>query len=160
MAKRTPSRLRITLTESMLFQAERATITVEQEINKLRDGGMSEEAIRRLLLQDLVSEESTIFGQFKNAMREEITGTMAQAFEAGVVDEFQAQTGGEAEYRWTTVGDADVCEDCEERAGAVRSLAEWRAIGLPKSGFSRCDRRCRCEITPVEADAPAEIIGG
>lgn len=155
--KRIPNKLRITLTEAMLFQAEKNTITIEQEIRKLKDGGMSESAIRELLLQDLVSDESTLFGQFKNAMREEIAGTMAQAFEQGVAEVFQAELGGEIDCRWTTVGDDDVCEDCDPRAGMVRSLTEWRAIGLPKSGFSRCDRRCRCEISPTAAGAPDRI---
>jgi len=33
------------------------------------------------------------------------------------------------------------CPDCEDRAGKVKTIAEWRAMGKPKC-------KCKCKLVP------------
>jgi hypothetical protein len=49
-------------------------------------------------------------------------------------------------YKWVTVKDNKVCPDCTPRHGQVKSMKDWRLIGLPRSGWSVCRSRCRCVL--------------
>jgi len=147
--------LLIGIRQNTILEAERATIEFEKYITNLRSSGMSDAEIKRLILADFLDKNPRLFGAYKNAIREEIAGAVHQADALGAADEFAAD--GDQLMRWTTVGDQRTCEDCEGRAGRVQLLSMWRLMGLPKSGFSRCGRRCRCELTPARADAPKRI---
>src|SRR3990167_4924089 len=138
----TMKKLLITVRQDTITEAARATIAFENEIRRLRQSGMTDVEIKQLLLEDFVSENPTLFGAYKNAVKEELAGAVHQADALGAVDTFGED--GDPEMIWTTVGDDASCEDCEGRAGRVEKLSIWKAIGLPKSGFSRCGRRCRC----------------
>ena len=150
--------LKITVHNGMILEAEKATISFQQYVQMLRTSGMSDEAIRQQILTDFANENSVLFGAYKNSIRELITGGMHQSYQLGVTNQYLADYGEAAIMRWTTVGDDASCDDCNTRAGEEAPLREWQVRGMPKSGFSRCGRRCRCELTPVEADAPASIV--
>lgn len=151
-------RLFILLHNGALIEAQKGTLTFQQQIETLRALGMSDAAIRAQILQDFVDDNGVYFGAYRNAIREQVAGGIHQAYQIGVNETYKATNASPSgQYRWTTVGDKNSCDDCTSRAGEVRSLEEWQTIGLPKSGFSRCGRRCRCEISPIEVDAPAEM---
>tara|TARA_R100000388_G_C7129822_1_gene104886 strand:+ start:180 stop:407 length:228 start_codon:yes stop_codon:yes gene_type:complete len=57
--------------------------------------------------------------------------------------------GGNADYRWVVARGVKHCEDCEDRSGEVRPFEEWVALGLPASGWSRCNFRCYCTLDPT-----------
>ena len=150
------SRLLIVLHNGAFIEANKATLTFQQQVETLRALGMSDESIRRAILLDFIEDNGMYFGGFRSAIREQVAGGVHQAYQLGVNETYKA-SGGDGLYRWTTVGDERSCEDCAERAGQEKTLEEWETIGMPKSGFSRCGRRCRCEITPVEVDAPSKM---
>lgn len=150
--------LSITVHNGVVLEAEKASITFQQHIQTLRASGMTDQMIRSQMLQDFASENSVFFGAYKNAVREVISGSVGQGYQLGVTDSYREQFGESGLMRWTTVGDDSSCDDCESRAGEEATLREWEIRGMPKSGFSRCGRRCRCELTPVEVDAPDKIM--
>lgn len=49
-------------------------------------------------------------------------------------------------FYWTVVS-AKPCPDCQGRDGQGRTMEEWRTVGLPGSGWSICNRHCRCVLT-------------
>lgn len=152
-------RLLLVLHNGAFIEANKATLTFQQQVETLRALGMSDESIRQAILLDFVNDNGVYFGAYRSAIREQIAGGIHQAYQLGVNETYRVEDpSGEGMYRWTTVGDEKSCDDCAQRAGEERTLEEWQTIGMPKSGFSRCGRRCRCEVTPVEAEAPARIV--
>ena len=147
----------ITLEQRGLLEAEAATAEFRRTIQSMRAMGMTDVQIRQRLLSDFVDENGMLFRSFANRMKNMVADAVHQAYEVGVVSAYDAELEQDHAMRWTTVGDENVCEDCDLRAGEARPLSEWKILGLPKSGFSRCGNRCRCEITPDELDAPSEI---
>ena len=131
------------LRENIILEAQKGTITYEQLVRQLRSSGMGEAEIRQIILQDLIDANPVYFGAYKNALKDRISGAAGQAYQEGVAEKFEGQ-----ELRWVAVGDENSCIDCTERAGQTGTMEFFRLIGLPKSGFSRCGQRCRCELVP------------
>lgn len=156
-AKDKVKELMLSVRQNAIGAAEKATLTFEMLVRDLRTAGMSDIQIRTRLLNDFVDANPRFFGQFKNEVRDLITSAQGRAYQQGVVEDV-AGTG--VMMRWTTESDENVCDDCEARAGDVRSMLEWEAIGLPKSGFSVCGTNCRCELTEETLGAPDTLAGG
>ena len=56
------------------------------------------------------------------------------------------RSGGEKLYRWV-LGETKTgthCPDCEARAGKVKTIEEWKAMGKPKC-------KCKCRLVPISA---------
>jgi len=149
--------LMLVIHNGAMVEGSKQTLTFQQQLNRLRALGMGDAEIRQLLLNDFVDANPVYFGAYRSAIKEQIAGGIHQAYETAAVDAYR-ESGVTGDFRWTTVGDNKSCADCAERAGEIRPLDEWELIGLPKSGFSRCGERCRCEITPVAFDAPDRIV--
>jgi len=67
-----------------------------------------------------------------------------------------AQRADDALYVWVCAL-VKTCRDCMPRHGQVDTLANWRARGRPRGGWSVCRGRCRCMLVPRfgdGADAP------
>ena len=58
--------------------------------------------------------------------------------------------GMDALWTWITVHDNRVCDDCKARHNKTKTMREWAALGLPKSGFSVCGDRDRCMLMPAD----------
>jgi hypothetical protein len=56
-------------------------------------------------------------------------------------------------WEWLTTSGRP-CEDCEPRHGMVKAYEQWRSAGLPRSGFSRCQSRCKCVLVPDDRVEP------
>lgn len=147
-------RLFITISQGLVIEAGRTTLTFQKRIQDLKDAGVGEDEIRRIFLRDFMSENPVLFGEFKAGVRDTIAGAVHKANAIGIEESIDIDT---TLMKWTTVGDERVCKDCKGRAGQVRTMEEWRLIGLPGSGFSVCSSRCRCQITPASVDAPDRI---
>jgi hypothetical protein len=148
--------LTITVHNGMVLEAEKATISMQQHVQMLRAGGMTDAAIRELMIADFHAENSALFSSYKNGVRELITGGVHQSYQLGVTNEYLSSYGDEAPMKWTVESD-NPCDDCAARAGEVDTLRNWTIRGMPKSGFSRCGRRCLCSLTPEEMNAPATV---
>ena len=56
-------------------------------------------------------------------------------------------------YRWQTMDDMEVCEDCLERASwEPMDIADWMKHGLPGTpeAETHCGKNCRCELILLE----------
>jgi len=52
-------------------------------------------------------------------------------------------------YKWVTMGDENVCDDCSERAHwEAMDIADWMKEGLPRTPEcnTECGENCRCEL--------------
>lgn len=53
-------------------------------------------------------------------------------------------------WKWETMHDEDVCEDCQERASwPPMDIADWMKEGMPRTpeAETKCGENCRCELT-------------
>ena len=56
------------------------------------------------------------------------------------------KAGGEQQAVWIAVMDKATCDDCMERHGVSKTMAEWEAEGLPGSENLMCNGNCRCDF--------------
>ena len=52
-------------------------------------------------------------------------------------------------WKWETMQDEDVCEDCQERASwPAMDIADWMKEGMPGTpeAETRCGENCRCQL--------------
>ena len=80
------------------------------------------------------------------ALGRTVSNTVEEA--GGVASRALLEEAGVEEWQWQTAG-VNVCPDCKPRNGDVRTLDQWRLVGLPKSGFSVCGHSCQCTLVPA-----------
>jgi len=119
--------------------------------------GVSDEVILANLNDDLKTDRLGFFKAWKGEVRDTVVGGLHQASSIGQMVQY-AKRGKGKEYRWVAVGDKNMCKDCRERNGEVEDLETWELIGLPASGFSVCNERCRCILEPVEIEEHGAIL--
>jgi hypothetical protein len=137
--------MEIILTNQVLNAASQTTLDLGGLITAMQSSGMSNDAIKTVLMNDL-SSGGRIFGSFKNSLK----NTIKNGVEYG---SNQAQKNIYADtnvqrFRWITAG-GKVCPDCLERHGQVEPMEYWETVGLPKSGFSICQTNCQCIVVPA-----------
>ena len=52
-------------------------------------------------------------------------------------------------WKWETMHDADVCEDCLERSSwPAMDIADWMKEGMPRTSEAetKCGENCRCQL--------------
>jgi hypothetical protein len=125
---------------------------VEREIALLRNAGISEAEILRILGNDLATN-GRIFGEFRNTIKRGIVSATMHASRIGQDRVY----GDSVAMRWVSVGSPKICVDCEARIGEVRSWEEWEALGLPASGFSVCKEFCYCQLIPADVSMPDSL---
>lgn len=130
--------------------AQKSVIVINDYIARQRTMGVSDEIIVQNLNDDLDTDRLGLFKEFKIAIRSRLIGSIHQAGTLGMFDQFKEDWGSDKLFRWVAVGDERSCKDCQERDGKEEPLDVWQAIGLPASGFSVCNVRCRCVIEPVD----------
>ena len=54
-----------------------------------------------------------------------------------------------ASFMWVTSGRDNVCPSCEPRHGQVRTMPQWRRVGLPGSASLLCGAECNCQLVPA-----------
>lgn len=45
---------------------------------------------------------------------------------------------------WVAVPGHEICPDCLQRAGEIKTLGEWERLGLPGAGKTECGTDCHC----------------
>jgi len=149
-----PEPMEIILTNQVLNAASQTTLDLSGLITAMQSSGMSNDAIKTVLMNDLRSG-GRIFGSFRNSLKNitkngvEYSSNQAQKniYADAKVPKFQ----------WVSVGDNSVCPDCDRRNGQVEPMEYWETVGLPKSGFSICQTNCRCPM-PVPASYTGENL--
>ena len=77
----------------------------------------------------------------------------------GVMGNAMEATGGDFDVlmEWQTVGDGNVCPDCEAIGGTVRTFLEWMNSAMPGDGSTVCGGRCRCSLVS-QGKATGEVL--
>ena len=136
--------IEVSLYNSVQRTAERTLLDLDELIEQMRLRGMDDAEIRAFLLSDL-EDGGRYFGAFQNAIGRIVTNSVEEA--GGVASRGVFQRAGVREFLWQTAG-GNVCPDCKERSGRVRTMDQWRLVGIPKSGFSVCGSNCNCVLVP------------
>ena len=115
-------------------------------IEQLQIQGVSETQIKIILLDDLNSG-GRLFGSLKNGMKTAVSTAIGQASNDASMEVFASVK----EFRWIAISlsiGKQPCPDCRPRHGRIEPRSTWRNIGMPKSGFSVCQRYCKCRLVP------------
>lgn len=126
---------------------------IRSEIRKLRAAGISDGEIGRILAADLATG-GRIFGSFRNSIKRGVVSGIMQSHRVGQDKIY----GDSIKMRWVSVGSSNICHDCEERIGQIKSWDIWESFGLPASGFSVCKEYCYCQLIPVKYQIKDRIV--
>jgi hypothetical protein len=146
--------LEILLMHQIQTTAAQTTLTLSEAIARMKASGMSNEAIREVLLNDL-NTGGRLFGQFKNAVKSTVSGAIGRAGVMATVNTYKK--AGVKKARWITAG-VNVCPDCRARHNLEGTMEFFENIGMPKSGFSVCQDNCNCTL--VEISYKGENLDG
>lgn len=135
-----------------------AVIQIVQEINTVQiqvdkyiaaqNGQLSVQGLRDAIFGGQSSVISNELSSFQRFVLRTALGATNDAWGKGTTvrqAEDEQRTRTQKQYVWR-VESAKPCPDCSGRNGETRTLAEWQAAGLPRSGFSVCGRNCKCII--------------
>lgn len=132
--------------------ASQFLIDLASLIGQMQASGMTDEAVTKQITRKLADLDKP-FGAFvRNLTGAALFSVQRTANAAMVTSIIDTPEGANADdkWMWVTVGDNRVCKDCEPRHGMVKTQEEWERLGIPKSGFSICEERCRCVIVPAD----------
>lgn len=132
---------------------------LEKELRALRRSGMSDDAIRRLLLDDVAEGGGRFFKPFRNSIVAQFNMGVAEAAEIGKNSYLESKGVDTSKWKWrVTQSKSGPCPDCGPRAGRVETMEIWETIGTPRSGFSVCREGCLCSLDPVGVDTPDKVV--
>ena len=141
-----PEDMEIIIASGLSTVSAQTTLTLQELIVAMKASGMSDEAIRAVLMEDL-AVGGRLFGTFKNQVKNTVKNGVGMASNNGSRGTFES--AGVKEFQWISVGDNKVCPDCKGRHGELGAMDYFRNIGLPQSGFSICQQSCRCQLLPT-----------
>jgi hypothetical protein len=133
---------------SLEFSANLLADNLQLRITQMMASGMSPNAILDVLRRDLANG-GPLFGGLKKAVETNIFPAVDNIAQGAVIE----ANPGASRWEWITTS-AGPCADCLPRHGVVKTYAEWEAIGLPRSGFSRCGDYCKCVLAPTNQVDP------
>lgn len=118
---------------------------VGERAETIRTAGAWTQALKSLTMEDLLSAaERTLDKYTVEAVARFKADRLEQA-------ETKERTG---KYSWVSIHDGKECPSCNERhTMAPKTMAQWRAYGLPNTGATYCNRfrrACRCELVVAE----------
>ncbi len=136
--------IEVSLYTSVERTTQRTLLDLDGLIEQMRLRGMGDAEIRAFLLSDL-KQGGRYFGAYVNAIGRSVTNALEEA--GGVASRGVFESEGIKEFQWQTAG-GNVCPDCKDRSGRIRTMEQWRQVGIPKSGFSVCASNCNCVLVP------------
>ena len=131
-----------------LFEVDIFTSTLESTISRLNFEGLSETEIKSRLRNDLTNKVGA-FAILHNSITDLNRYGIREASRIGMMGVYNEVLGGNIQYRWVVARGVKHCQDCEERQGKSATLEEWTRLGLPATGWSRCNFRCYCILDPL-----------
>jgi len=117
---------------------------LKRSITIMANAGMGLEQIKATLLKQ-IQEGIGAPGELKKNLRDIVVTGVNEAVNQAMYAEYKS--AGVSRWRWVTVS-AKPCPDCAERHGQVETWEDWEILGLPKSGFSICQEKCKCRLVP------------
>jgi len=141
--------LSIIIGTTLATASAKTVLDLQGIITQMRTSGMSDDAIRNFLLNDL-KQGGRIFGQYRNAIKNTVGN--AVTFSSRVAQKEVFESAGVKRYKWVSISKKEgkqPCPDCAERDGEVGTYEFFTTVGLPQSGFSVCQFACNCKLEPV-----------
>ena len=137
--------LQIIMANQISTSAAQFALSIQELVTTMKASGMSDKAIRIALLSDL-DAGGPLFGAFRNKLKSTVKNGVEFSAKGSANAKFTK--AGVKQFKWISVGDGKVCEDCEERHRETGTMEYFETIGLPASGFSVCTTNCRCQLVP------------
>lgn len=130
------------------------TLNIDQTINEfellilqMQMSGMTESQIKAVLINDLQTG-GKIFGGYRAGVRNIVKEAVQMASTDGSIWKYQQK--GVKRFKWIVMFEGNQpCPDCKPRHNRIDTMAHWRDVGLPGSGFSICRQFCKCKLTTV-----------
>ena len=133
------------------------TARIESSIERLQYEGLTNPQIKERI-RTQYNNKTGAFTALYNSTTDVVRYGIREGSRIGMMGVYNQVFGGNAEYRWVVARGVKHCVDCEERSGEIRPFTDWVAIGLPASGWSRCNFRCYCTLDPTEnIDSVVEV---
>lgn len=133
------------LTIFLAGKAARTTVTLDEFIQAALVQGMSADALRETLEEDLRTG-GRIFGEFRRSVKSTVNGSINRIRDTAQF----AEVGVETDFRWAAVL-VNTCPDCIRRHNMPpMEWEEWEAIGLPRTGATVCKENCKCMLIPAK----------
>lgn len=124
------------------------TANLESTILRLQLDGLEEEDIKDRL-EELFDNDIGPFAVLFATVRDITRYGIRENARNGMISQYTSVYGGGVLYRWITATGVKHCEDCDKRAGQSKTFQEWVKLGLPGTGWSRCNTRCYCNLDPT-----------
>ena len=131
------------------FEVAIFTANIQSSIERLQFEGLTNSQIKQRLNTQYTNRTGA-FAVLFNSTEDVIRYGIRESGRLGMMAVYNQVFGDNADYRWIVARGVKHCEDCEERSGEIRTFTEWTALGLPASGWSRCNFRCYCILDPME----------
>lgn len=103
--------------------------------------------IERMLLEGTVPDAATWEKIHKQTERE-MTNNLRKMVKSSIREYRLGQLGESGKFMWLTSG-KNVCPSCEPRHGKVKTMRQWKALGLPGSQGLVCSDECKCQLLPA-----------
>ena len=135
----------LTLFEVAIFSAH-----LESTIERMQFEGLTQTQITSRISEQLTNTTGA-FGILLTSSTDMVRYGMREASRLGMMSVYNEVYGDNAQYRWIVARGVKHCADCEQRQGEVHTFNDWVGLGLPASGWRRCNFRCYCMLDPVGA---------
>ena len=132
-----------------LFEVSIFTATLQSSIERLQFEGLTDPQIRQRIKAQYQGKTGA-FAILGNSTEDIVRYGIRESSRLGMLAVYNQLLGDNIPYRWVVARGVKHCEDCEGRSGEVRTFTDWVALGLPASGWSRCNFRCYCILDPME----------
>lgn len=116
-------------------------------MSELRDQGVGETAIRERMLADFAAGGAG-YGNVSAKLNTALDSIQRNAFAKAITAQTQrlaAENIDGAAFVWHAMG-VNTCIDCGDRHGEIKTYAAWQDVGLPQTGTTRCNYRCKCQL--------------
>ena len=131
------------------FEATIFASQLQSSIERLQFEGLTDTQIKQRI-RTQYNNKTGAFAVLFNSAEDVLRYGIREVSRIGMMAVYNEILGGSANYRWVVARGVKHCEECEGRSGEVRPFTDWVALGLPASGWSRCNFRCYCILDPME----------
>lgn len=119
---------------------------IRERSNDLLNQGVDAEQIRKVLLKD-IEDGVGEFGKLKGSMGSIVDKGIFQVSNLASDDPIKELSD---QFEWMEEPGAEHCDTCTERSGQIKTYDEWKALGLPGAGTTKCGIYCKCTLMPVK----------
>ena len=121
---------------------------LESTVERLRLDGLDDDTIKTRI-KELYDNDIGPFAVLFATVRDITRYGIRENARNGMLSQYTSVFGGSVLYKWITAVGVKHCEDCDKRAGQLKTYQEWINLGLPGTGWSRCNTRCYCNLDPT-----------